>query len=259
MTILDKIVAHKKEEIAIAKKKTSVEELMDKKYFYRKPLNFIYHLKQNPHGIIAEFKRKSPSKNDINIQAKVDEIVPLYKENGASCVSVLTDEHFFAGSLNDLKTARKYDIPLLRKDFILDVYQLYEAKAYGADCILLIANILTKEEIRDLTDFAHDLGLKVLLEFYGGEDFSKYYSKIKMVGINNRNLNTFEVDYEHAIKMRNELPEDTLTVAESAIYSPEIYKELKANGFDAFLMGEYFMREENAGDQLKNFINQIKE
>lgn len=116
---------------------------------------------------------------------------------------------------------------MLRKDFILDPYQLYQAKAFGADAVLLIANILERNQIKDLTDYAKDLGLQVLLEFYGGEDFSKYYNKVKMVGINNRNLNTFEVDYQHAIRMRNELPAEVLSVAESAIYSPEIYLELK--------------------------------
>ncbi|MBN3663186.1 MAG: indole-3-glycerol-phosphate synthase TrpC, partial [Ornithobacterium rhinotracheale] len=120
------------------------------------------------------------------------------------------------------------------------------------------ANILERNQIKDLTDYAKDLGLQVLLEFYGGEDFSKYYNKVKMVGINNRNLNTFEVDYQHAIRMRNELPAEVLSVAESAIYSPEIYLELKKNGFDAFLMGEYFMKTNQPEETFKNFIQAIQ-
>ncbi|MGQ1927808.1 indole-3-glycerol phosphate synthase TrpC [Ornithobacterium rhinotracheale] len=258
MSILDKIVAHKKEEIEFEKRRISVEELMDRKHFHRKSMNFAWHLKENPFGIIAEFKRKSPSKSDINIGAKVEDIVPIYKACGAACVSVLTDSHFFGGSLEDLKNARKYGLPLLRKDFILDPYQLYQAKAFGADAVLLIANILERNQIKDLTDYAKDLGLQVLLEFYGGEDFSKYYNKVKMVGINNRNLNTFEVDYQHAIRMRNELPTEVLSVAESAIYSPEIYLELKKNGFDAFLMGEYFMKTNQPEETFKNFIQVIQ-
>ncbi|MDR7694298.1 indole-3-glycerol phosphate synthase TrpC [Riemerella anatipestifer] len=258
MTILDKIVNCKQEEIQQAKKQTPLEKLKDTPFFHQPTRGFIECLKSNPYGIIAEFKRKSPSKNNINIESKIQDVLPLYKEYGAACVSVLTDTPFFGGSLTDLEEANAYDIPLLRKDFIVDDYQIYQAKAHGADCILLIANILAKSQIEDLTDTAHHLGLDVLLEFYSGEDFDKYYSKLKMVGINNRNLNTFEVDYEHAIRMRNQLPEGTLGVAESAIYSSEIYKKLKHNGFDAFLMGEYFMKQDHIGAALQSFIEEIK-
>uniref|UniRef100_UPI0039A59B24 indole-3-glycerol phosphate synthase TrpC n=1 Tax=Ornithobacterium rhinotracheale TaxID=28251 RepID=UPI0039A59B24 len=258
MNILDKILAYKKQELHEEKKRTSVEELMDRKHFHRKTLNFAWHLQNNPFGIIAEFKRKSPSKSDINLAARVADILPVYKEGGAACASVLTDAHFFGGSLEDLKKARPYGLPLLRKDFIFDPYQLYQAKAFGADAVLLIASLLDRNQIKDLTDYAKELGLQVLLEFYGGDDFSKYYHKVKMVGINNRNLNTFEVDYQHAMRMRAELPSEVVSVAESAIYTPEIYLELKASGFNAFLMGEYFMKTNAPAETFNAFMKAIQ-
>ncbi|WP_018676574.1 indole-3-glycerol phosphate synthase TrpC [Riemerella columbina] len=258
MSILDKIVASKREEIIVHQRQEPLEFLKDRALYHQPRREFIEALKTSPYGIIAEFKRKSPSKQNINIEARVETIVPQYQSEGAACVSVLTDTPFFGGGLKDLETAHQYGIPLLRKDFIIDDYQIEQAKAYGADCILLIANILSKNQVQELTAKAHELGLAVLLEFYGGEDFSKHDENIQLVGINNRNLNTFEVDYEHAIRMRNELPKDTISVAESAIYSADIYKQLKANGFDAFLMGEYFMKQQDAGAGLKAFINDIK-
>ncbi|WKS94487.1 indole-3-glycerol phosphate synthase TrpC [Riemerella columbina] len=258
MSILDQIVQTKKEEIKTAKRQAPIEALTDRPIFNQSRPDFIQRLKETPYSIIAEFKRRSPSKQDINVKAQVSEVVPAYASAGAACVSVLTDTLYFGGSLQDLEEAFAYGIPLLRKDFILDEYQIYEAKAYGASAVLLIANILSKSQVANLASCAHHLGLSVLLEFYGGEDFDKYHQQIELVGINNRNLNTFQVDYQHAIKMRAALPEGVISVAESAIYSPDIYRELKDNGFDAFLMGEYFMKAQQPGEALAQFISEIK-
>lgn len=257
--ILTQIVEHKKLEVAKQKTYKSVEELMDSKYFHRKKLSLKYALKNSSNGIIAEFKRKSPSKQNINIEAKIDEVLAIYKKFNVAGISILTDERFFGGTLQDLRQARKYTTPLLRKDFIIDPYQIYEAKSNGADAILLIAAILDKYEIKEFIATAHDVGLEVLLEFHAGEDFLKLPKKVDLVGINNRNLKTFEVDFEHAIKMRNELPPDVICVAESGIYSAENFLSLKKNNFQGFLMGELFMKSKNLTQKLQEFIYKINE
>lgn len=257
--ILTQIVEHKKLEVSAKKSQKSVEELMDSKYFHRQKLSLKYAVKKSPNGIIAEFKRKSPSKQNINIKAEIDEILPIYKNFNVAGISILTDETFFGGTLQDLRQAKKYSIPLLRKDFIIDPYQIYEAKSYGADAILLIAAILDNYEIKEFTAIAHDVGLEVLLEFHAGEDFLKRPKEIDLVGINNRNLKSFEVDFEHAIKMRSELPADAICVAESGISSAENFLRLKKNNFQGFLIGEFFMKSENLANTFQEFINQIDE
>lgn len=213
-------------------------------------------LSVNSTGIIAEFKRKSPSKGIINANAKVEDVVKSYEEYGAAGVSVLTDELFFGGSYTDFSTARiSISIPLLRKDFMIDEYQFIEAKAWGADVVLLIAAILSPRQVRDFTKLSHDLSMQVLLELHDETELDHVYHEVDMVGINNRNLKTFEVDIEQSIRMANYLGKDFTKIAESGISSIETLKYFKNNGFQGFLMGEYFMKNMNPAHAFKDFIS----
>lgn len=207
-------------------------------------------------GIIAEFKRKSPSKDIINDTAKVEEVTEGYTENGASGLSVLTDNYFFAGSSEDLKIARTVNaIPILRKDFVIDEYQIIEAKAIGADVILLIAECLTKKEVTDFTRLAKNLGLDVLLEMHSDKQLEKISVDNDIVGINNRDLTTFKVDIDRSIALSHQLPEDVVRIAESGINDVEVIRKMKKAGFDGFLMGEYFMKHANPGKAFKEFVS----
>lgn len=255
--ILKKIAAHKVKEVEKAKNLQAIERLQKKPFFSRDCFSARAAIQSNDFGIIAEFKRSSPSKPNINLTARPQDIIPAYVQQGAAVVSVLTDEHFFNGSLDFLTISRHVNAPLLRKDFIIDPYQIYEAKANGADLILLIAALLGKSQIEAYTKLAHDLGMEVLLEFHAGEDFDKYYSAVDLVGINNRNLRTFEVDIHHSIKMRQILKHD-ICIAESGIHSVETYLKLQKNGFNGFLMGEYFMKHDEPAEALAQFISQIR-
>ncbi|MGC4129581.1 MAG: indole-3-glycerol phosphate synthase TrpC [Bergeyella sp.] len=242
MTILDKIVEHKKQEIAQAKSKISVSQLKDSEFFGREILSLKQTLKSKS-GIIAEFKRKSPSKGIINDKISPLEVVSEYEKFGASGISILTDSEFFGGNFDDILNVRKYiNIPILRKDFMIDEYQFYEAKSIGADVILLIAACLSTTQVLEFTELAHQLNLEVLLEIHTEEELKHINKNVDFVGINNRNLKDFKVDLQHSVDLKNRLPNNILSVAESGIYSEEDYKFLREKGFDGFLMGEYFMR-----------------
>ena len=215
-------------------------------------------LAQSSTGIIAEFKRKSPSKGWINKDASPEEVTAAYAANGASALSILTDTPFFGGSLKDLRDARPgVNIPILRKDFIIDEYQLYQAKIVGADAILLIAAALEKEECAFLAGKAHELGLEVLLEIHSEKELEYVNSTIDMVGVNNRNLGTFVTDIENSFRLASALPKDTLLVSESGISSPDTVKRLRQAGFRGFLIGENFMKTDNPGKALGEFIKQL--
>lgn len=255
MTILDKIIERKKEEIALAKKTISIQELKEVEFFGRKNFSLKESVK-NRNGIIAEFKRKSPSKGIINNQVSPLEVVTKYEEFGASGISILTDLDFFGGSFQDIINVRNsVNIPILRKDFMIDEYQFHEAKAMGADVILLIAACLTPSQVQEFTALAHSLQLEVLLEIHTEEELQHFNSEIDLVGINNRNLKDFKVDLQHSVNLKNLLPKGTLSVAESGIYSVEDFAYLKEKGFDAFLMGEYFMKNDNPGNKFKEFVD----
>ena len=257
MTILDKIIARKKEEIAKAKSKISIEELKNSEFFGRPTFSLKETLKTKS-GIIAEFKRKSPSKGIINDKVSPLEVVSAYEKLGASGISILTDLDFFGGNFQDILEVRNsINIPILRKDFMIDEYQFYEAKANGADVILLIASCLSPSQVQEFTDLAHQLGLEVLLEIHTEEELNHYNKNIDLVGINNRNLKDFKVDLQHSVNLKNLLPSETLSVAESGIYSLKDFQFLKEKGFDGFLMGEYFMRNENPMNKFKEFIDVI--
>lgn len=258
MNILDKIIEQKKIEVAAAKKKVSLVQLKDAVFFHRKTLSLKESVKSGS-GIISEFKRKSPSKGIINDNADVLDVTKSYEKFGASGISILTDEQFFGGTLQDLSKVRnKISIPILRKDFMIDKYQFYEAKANGADVILLIAACLSLKQVQEFTELSHELGLEVLLEVHTEEELNHFHKNIDLVGINNRNLKDFKVDLQHSVNLKNLLPKETLSVAESGIYSIEDFRFLKDKGFDGFLMGEYFMRNENPGNAFEDFIVEVR-
>ena len=257
--ILDQIVEQKRIEVQQKQQIQSIEDLKQSKYFSKSVISAKESV-LNPikTGIIAEFKRKSPSKGFINKNAKVEDVVKGYQQFGASVVSVLTDEDFFGGSITDLQTAKKHlDIPVLRKDFIVDEYQVYETKAIGADLMLLIAECLTKDEVFNLAKLAKEIGLEVLLEIHSEDQLEKVNEHIDLIGINNRNLKTFIVDTEKSKQILKQLPTDLIKVAESGISDPEVVKDLKAVGFQSFLIGENFMKNENPAQAFQEFVNQI--
>lgn len=257
MNILDKIIHRKKEEISISKTQTPIQQLKDSAFFERKNFSLKENIKTKS-GIIAEFKRQSPSKGIINDIVSPLEVVSAYENFGASGISVLTDKDFFGGSSEDILSVRNsINIPILRKDFMIDEYQFYEAKSMGADVILLIAACLSSQQVQEFTELSHELGLEVLLEIHTEEELKHFNPKIDLVGINNRNLKDFKVDLQHSVNLKNQLPKEVLSVAESGIYTAEDFKYLKEKGFDGFLMGEYFMKSENPGNTFAEFISNV--
>lgn len=260
MTILDKIIIRKKEEVAQAKALVPESGLMEMEGFGRPCLSLkksLLHPDRN--GIIAEFKRASPSKGVINDEVRVAEVVAGYEKAGASAVSVLTDRDFFGGSLEDLTEARRaLNIPLLRKDFVIDRYQITEAKAYGADIILLIAASLSPTEIKDLAEYAQQLGLNVLLEVHALEELApNLIDSVDAIGINNRNLHDFKVDIAHSIRLSAEIPDSFLKISESGLSDVQTVLRLREAGFQGFLMGEHFMRTSDPAAALEQFSSAL--
>ena len=260
MNILDKIVAAKLIEVAERKAQTPLSKLTQNPAFKEPCFSLRRSLKKkNSSGIIAEHKRKSPSLGFIREHSDVVEVVTGYAKAGAACLSVLTDELFFGGTLADLRAARRaVEIPILRKDFIIDEYQVYEAKANGADVILLIAECLSKKEVKTLSECAKNLGLEVLLEMHDAEGLDKICDAVTCVGINNRNLKTFDVSLQTSIDLSSMIPNQFVKVAESGISKPESIGILRGYGFEGFLIGEAFMKTDNPALAIDNFISQIR-
>ncbi|PZU86014.1 MAG: indole-3-glycerol phosphate synthase TrpC [Chryseobacterium sp.] len=257
MNILDKIIERKKQEVAEAKSKISVFRLKDTEFFGRPTFSLKETIKTKS-GIISEFKRQSPSKGIINDKVSPLEVVSQYENFGASAVSILTDKDFFGGSFDDILSVRNHiNIPVLRKDFMIDEYQFYEAKSIGADVILLIAACLSPNQVLEFTELAHSLNLEVLLEIHSEEELKHINKNVDFVGINNRNLKDFKVDLQHSVDLKNKLPKEIFSIAESGIYNEEDFKFLKEKGFDGFLMGEYFMKNENPGEKFGKFISNV--
>ncbi|WP_312394664.1 indole-3-glycerol phosphate synthase TrpC [Chryseobacterium sp.] len=257
MNILDKIIQRKKEEFTFSKSTISIEELKDSEFFGRKTFSLKESIKDKS-GIIAEFKRQSPSKGIINDKVSPLEVTSAYEKFGASGISILTDQDFFGGSFGDILNVRNHiNIPILRKDFMIDEYQFYEAKSIGADVILLIAACLSPQQVQEFTALSHELGMEVLLEIHTEEELKHFNKSIDLVGINNRNLKDFKVDLQHSVQLKNQLPDDVLSVAESGIYSIEDFQYLKEKGFNGFLMGEYFMKNNNPAGAFEEFISNI--
>ena len=260
MNILDKIIEQKKIEIAKAKELISVEQLKQNKLFDRRSISLKeFLLDKTKTGIIAEFKRRSPSKGIINDTADVAAVTKAYTLNGAGCLSILTDEHFFGGSNQDLITARINDIPILRKDFIIDEYQLVEAKAIGADVILLIAACLSVNRLKELASFAGQLQLEVLLEIHNEEELGHICDEVNFVGVNNRDLKTFAVDIDRCIALGKQIPANIIKIAESGIDNINTIKIFAAAGFNGFLIGEKFMKEKDPGQAFTEFAQQLKQ
>ncbi|QBZ98229.1 indole-3-glycerol phosphate synthase TrpC [Flavobacterium sangjuense] len=261
MSILDQIIASKKKEIALKKSIVSVAQLENSDLFNKKTNSLRKSIINSPFGIIAEHKRRSPSKATINNSFSAEEVVKGYENAGASGISVLTDTQYFGGSLEDLLLARaSVQIPLLRKEFIVDEYQLLEAKAFGADAILLIAAVLSKEEIKQLSEFAQSLALEVLLEVHNLEELEKsIMPSLDLIGVNNRNLKTFEVSLQNSIDLVNHIPNDFVKISESGLTTTNDINLLRSHGFQGFLIGENFMKTDSPGKSLEQFINQLKE
>jgi indole-3-glycerol phosphate synthase len=259
MNILDKIIVDKKREVILKKTIIPVSQLESSVFFTKKTISLSQSLRASNSGIIAEHKRRSPSKAEINYNFTVEEVVKGYETAGACGISVLTDGKYFGGSLDDLLLARAtVNIPLLRKEFIVDEYQILEAKAHGADLILLIAAVLTRAEIKHLSEFAHSLGLEVLLEVHDLEELEKsIMPSLDMIGVNNRNLKTFEVSLDFSKQLASQIPDDFVKVSESGIASVEAINELKPYGFKGFLIGENFMKTDNVGKSATEFIQKL--
>jgi indole-3-glycerol phosphate synthase len=260
MTILDQIIANKHKEVA-AKKAAFPTSLLEKSLlFNRDTVSLAAAIRSSETGIIAEHKRRSPSKSVINDKVLVQDVAKGYQLAGISGMSVLTDTNYFGGSLDDLLLARAVaSFPLLRKEFIIDPYQIVEAKAYGADAILLIAASLSSEELKDFSTLAKSLNLDVLLEVHNLEELEKsLLPTVDMLGVNNRNLKTFEVSIEISKSLSGIIPKEFVKVSESGISSTATIKELKEYGFDGFLIGETFMKTENPGLSAKLFIEELK-
>jgi indole-3-glycerol phosphate synthase len=258
MNILEKIIEHKRKEVQERKKEIDVKALEAERFFSRQT----YSLKQfisDPAktGIIAEYKRKSPSKGIINDHDSVESVTRMYAAYGASGISVLTDHNFFGGSLDDLIAARDNDLPLLRKEFMIDEYQIVEAKAFGADVILLIAACLSPKEVKGLSTAAKKLGLEVLLELHDESELDHICDEVDLVGVNNRNLKNFEVDLQHSVRMAEKIGEGFIKIAESGINDVNNIRYLKQHGFKGFLIGEYFMKQEDPGKAFREFTHSL--
>ena len=257
MNILDKIIESKRRSLKEKKDWFSIKKLEASPYFERECESLVKRLDEiDTTGIIAEFKRRSPSKGIINDRAKIEEVVSAYENYGAAGISILTDEDFFGGNNSDLMEAREtVTVPLLRKDFIIDEYQIAEAKSIGADVILLIAACLTPKEVKQLAAVARTLGLEILLELHDEKELDHICDEIDIVGINNRNLKTFEVNIERSLRMAEKIPANKIKIAESGISSVENIRLFKENGFKGFLIGENFMKEADPGKAFEEFVS----
>ena len=258
MTILDEIISYKRIEIKELKTKVPFRKLEQSDYFEREVLSLKSHLGDIAKtSVIAEFKRKSPSKGVINERAEPGEVAKGYAEGGASGISVLTDNRFFGGSPEDLIRVRKVSpIPVLRKDFTIDEYQLVESKAIGADAILLIAACLSHKGLKDLARTAKSLGLQVIMEVHESSELKHINEYVDIIGVNNRDLKTFRVDLNTSVELIKQIPSELTTISESGIDSTEHIKKLRESGYDGFLIGEFFMKEK---DPVKAFIEFTRE
>lgn len=257
--VLDQIVLHKRQEVRTAQERISLAEMARlAKADTREPLLMTSYITDKKlTGIIAEYKRKSPSKGIINDSIEVEDMAAIYKDSGASALSILTDKEFFGGSNEYLQRARRaIDLPILRKDFVVSPYQVYEAKVIGADTILLIGECLDRNEISELLALSHDLGMQVLIEIHSESQLGKVPKEVDMVGVNNRDLTTFVVDYERSIQLIPKLPTEAIKIAESGLSQPQELAYLYGAGFDGFLIGETFMRSAIPSKTVAPFMNE---
>lgn len=259
--ILDEIIRERRKAVDQLKANISVQALELMPFYKRHCLSLTKNLlNKDLTGIIAEFKKASPSKGDINTNANAMAVVSAYERNGAAAASVLTEPLYFKGDNDDLIIARdSVEIPLLRKDFIVDEYQVVESKAIGADVILLIAACLTAAEVKRLATFANNLGLEVLLELHDETELEHICDATGLIGINNRNLKTFEVDIDQSLRMAEKIPAGKIKIAESGIDDVETIRKFRDAGFKGFLMGEKFMKAPDPGLAFQQFVQQLKQ
>ena len=261
MDILQTIVAAKRKEVENLKPMSSIERFEKDGFFWEVANRSLKQslLAEGSSGIIAEFKRKSPSKGWFKTkELEVESVVVSYNKFAAG-ISVLTDDEFFGGDLDDLiQTKVITDIPVLRKDFIIDEWQIAEAKAFGADVILLIAACLTKAEVKKMAGFTKSIGLESLLEIHNEEELGHICDEVDMVGVNNRNLKTFEVDVRTSLELIDKIPTGKPAISESGISNVETILTLKEAGFKGFLMGETFMKEAEPGIAFEQFVTKFK-
>ncbi len=259
--ILDKILAVKKQEVEQRKELFPVKLLEQSIYFPTQVVSMKRYLRRpDKSGIIAEIKRKSPSKGVINPSVSVERVSIGYMQAGASGLSILTDAEFFGGKNEDLTVARNYNFcPILRKDFIIDEYQVLEAKSIGADLILLIAAALEPKRLRVLAQFAKSLGLEVLMEVHNEEELLKnLHPELDIVGVNNRDLKRFVTDINISRELSRKIPDDYLKISESGIHDPAVMLDLKDYGFEGFLIGEQFMKESRPEVAARHFIERFR-
>jgi indole-3-glycerol phosphate synthase len=259
MNILETIVENKRLELKKKKSAIGTNELEKRKLFASKTYSLKNAIKdENSTGIIAEFKRRSPSKGIINGDADVVKITAAYTRNGAAGLSILTDENFFGGSDDDLVRARINSVPILRKDFMIDEYQVIESKSIGADVILLIAACLTTKEVQQLARFAKSFKLEVLLEIHNEKELDHICEEIDLVGVNNRDLKTFKVDIDRSVELSDKIPAGKMKISESGISDIGVIHHLRTFGYKGFLIGENFMKENDPAIAFANFINKLK-
>ena len=257
--ILQEIVATKRAEIDRRKRETDLQALYRQAETPRTTRHSLREaLRSSSTGIISEFKRRSPSKGWINRDADVQSVVRAYQQAGATALSVLTDTPYFGGTDDDLRAARQAcSLPILRKDFMIDEFQLVESRVLGADAVLLIAAALTREQCRRFAEIAHQLELEVLLEIHDQSELDYYSEYVDVLGVNNRNLGSFHTDVANSFRLIEQMPQEATPISESGISNPDTVKELRAIGFKGFLIGENFMKTETPGDSLKSFINAL--
>ena len=260
MRILDKIVNHLKIEIEVLSESVPIFELENTKGFGRKCKSLKESIQNSKSGIICEFKRRSPSNEKINYTSNIKEVVKGYEKAGAVGVSILTNKKFFDGSGADIINVRdSLNIPVLKKEFIISEYQIFQAKSFGSDAILLIASILTKEEILNFSSLAKSMGLEVLLEVHSGVELNKIAgNNIDIIGVNNRNLDTLEIDINNSVELYKMIPDEFVKISESGISKIKSILKLKEVGFDGFLIGENFMKTNNPQESADNFIKQVE-
>ena len=259
MQALKKIVEQKLKEVD-ERQSLYPNQLLERSIYFNSPTVSLskYLLREDKSGIIAEIKKQSPSAGIINKYVNVEKTSIGYMQAGASALSILTDKTFFGGSSDDLIIARKFNFcPILRKEFIIDKYQIIESKSIGADAILLLAAILSKVQIIEFTDIAQSLGMEVLLELHGADELEKLYHKVNVVGVNNRNLNTMQIDINQSIIMSQLLPKHMIKISESGIDSIETIRNLKTYGYQGFLIGSQFMKHSQPNLACKEFITQL--
>ena len=260
MKILDKIVKDKKLEVDKLYSNSSIKELESSSLFSRQCISLKDSILKSNGGIICEFKRRSPSNNNINYKSNISEVVKGYQKAGAAGLSILTNKQYFGGDIQDILEIRDISsIPILRKEFIVSEYQIIEAKSIGSDAILLIASILSKEEIKNYSSLAKDIGLEVLFEIHDAEELEKLSGEnIDIIGVNNRNLDTLEIDLQNSVDLYNKIPNSFVKISESGISKVESILKLRKVGYQGFLIGENFMKTDDPFESAYNFIKEVE-